>query len=94
MFFVDRDDILPDLAVVLFRHAPRTALQLLSRWVGSRWKSAVAMLEYAASDLLADAGPQLGVELNRAVWAALDCCALRSGDVPDEVDGVRRDHGG
>jgi hypothetical protein len=96
MFFVDSDDLLPDLAVLLFRHAPDEALRFLSRAVESRWKTAAAIIEYAADDILDLAGPDIGLKLNAAVFAAFGCCAVDDAKVPDVIDGVTGslpDHG-
>ena len=82
MFFVDRDDLLPDLAVLLFRHAPQEALRFLSQAVETRWKTAAAVIEYAADDILDLAGPGIGAKLNAAVFAAFDCCALDDAEFP------------
>ncbi len=90
MFYVDRDELLPDLAVLLFRHAPEEALRFLSRAVETQWETAVAVLEFAATDLVELAGPEIGAKLNEALFAAFACCTLDNAQVPETLNGVRR----
>ncbi|MEU4427734.1 hypothetical protein AB0F81_44525 [Actinoplanes sp. NPDC024001] len=85
-----RDDLLPELSVLLFRHDPPRALRFLSDAASQRWPVAAAILEHAAPELLAAAGPRIGHALHAAVVRAVDCCAPTGDDRPAVIDGTFR----
>ncbi|MFC4070896.1 hypothetical protein [Actinoplanes subglobosus] len=77
----------PELAVLLFRHRPAEAVRRVGAAARADWTVAAAMLEHAAAELLALAGPRIAADLHDAVVRAATCTAP-PGVTPPVVDGA------
>ncbi|MEU4620885.1 hypothetical protein AB0G04_13025 [Actinoplanes sp. NPDC023801] len=78
----------PEWSALLFRHRPAQAAHRLSEAASTDWTLAAAMLEHAAAELLAAAGPGIAHELHDAVVQAAVCAAPPDADPPQVVDGT------
>jgi hypothetical protein len=78
----------PEWSALLFRHRPAEAARRLSEAASEDWTLAAAMLEHAAAELLAAAGPRIAHDLHDAVVRAVTCAAPPDTDPPSVVDGA------
>jgi hypothetical protein len=78
----------PEWSALLFRHRPAEAARRLSEAASKDWTLAAAMLEHAAAELLAAAGPRIAHELHDAVVQAVICATPPDTDPPSVVDGT------
>ncbi|MEV0900173.1 hypothetical protein [Actinoplanes sp. NPDC049802] len=82
------DPPVPELAALLFRHRPVEAARHLSAAAAADWPTAAAVLEHAATELLAAAGPRIALDLHRAVSSAFACAAAPGAGPPAVIDGT------
>ncbi|GIE32484.1 hypothetical protein Ait01nite_055290 [Actinoplanes italicus] len=78
----------PEWSALLFRHRPAEAVRRLSEAASQDWTIAAAMLEHAAAELLAAAGPRIAHDLHEAVVQAFVCATPPGTDPPAVVDGT------
>ena len=80
----------PETSALLFRHHPEEAARRLSAAARSGWPRAAAMLEHAATELLASSGACIAGDLHDAVVRAVVCAAPPGADPPGVIDGAYR----
>ncbi|GIF38188.1 hypothetical protein [Actinoplanes xinjiangensis] len=78
----------PEMSILLFRHRPDEAVRRVAAAVSADWTVAAAMLEHAAAELLALAGPRIAHDLHDAVVRAVACAAPPCAAPPTVVDGT------
>ncbi|MEU4160215.1 hypothetical protein [Actinoplanes sp. NPDC026670] len=81
----------PELSILLFRHRPAEAVRRLAAAARTDWPTAAAMLEHAAPEILATAGPRIAHALHEAVVQAATCTAPPGATPPPVVDGTYPD---